>query len=80
MRGPGGRFRVWNDADVRRMTEAAGFDDVTITHILGTDIRLLNSLSRRMLGTDEETIAIAVKPEPVRPAEDARAEEAAAVG
>jgi SAM-dependent methyltransferase len=79
MRGPGGRFRVWNDTDVRRMTEAAGFADVSITHVLGTDSRLLNSLSRRLYGTDEETIAVAVKPEPVRPA-DAAKEEAVAVG
>ena len=79
-RGPAGQFWVWNDADVQRMLEAAGFDDVTITHMLGSDSRILNALSRRMLGTDEETIVVAVKPMPVRPAEDARAEEAVAVG
>jgi hypothetical protein len=61
------------------MTEAAGFADVSITHVLGTDSRVLNSLSRRLYGTDEETIVVAVKPEPVLPAEDARAEEAVAV-
>ncbi len=81
MRGPGGQFRVWNDADVRRMTEAAGFVDVSINHVLGTDSRLLNSLSRRLYGTDEETVAMAVKPVPVRPdKEAARAEETVAVG
>jgi len=80
MRGPGGEFRVWNDADVRRMTEAAGFADVSITHVLGTDSRVLNSLSRRLYGTDEETVVVAVKPEPVLPAEDVKAEEAVAVG
>ena len=80
MRGPGGQFWAWNDADVRRMTEAAGFDDVAITHVPGTDSRLLNALSRRLFGTDEETIVAAVKPVPVPPADDVRAEEAVAVG
>jgi SAM-dependent methyltransferase len=79
-RGPAGRFWVWNDADVQRMLEAAGFDDVTITHVLGTDIRLLNSLSRRLLGTDEETVALAVVPVPVRTADAVKEEEAVAVG
>ena len=36
MRGPGGEGWAWNDADVRRMMEAAGFDDVAITHVPGT--------------------------------------------
>jgi SAM-dependent methyltransferase len=79
MKGPGGEFWAWNDADVQRMLRAAGFDDVTITHVPGTDSRLLNSLSRRLLGTDEETIAMAVKRVPVPAADDARAEEAVAV-
>jgi SAM-dependent methyltransferase len=78
-RGPAGQVWVWNDADVRRMMAAAGFDDVAITHVPGTDSRLLNALSRRMLGTDEETIAVAVKPVPVRPAKNARAKEPVAV-
>jgi len=62
MRGLGGEFWAWNDADVRRMMEAAGFGDVAITHVPGTDNRFLNALSRQLLGTDEETIVAAVKP------------------
>ena len=80
-RGPGGHFWVWNEADVRRMTEAAGFDDVAITYARpGGNNRLGNLLVRLFFGTDEETIVAAVKPVPVRPADDARAEEAVAVG
>ena len=71
---------MWNDADVRRMVEAAGFDDVAITHVPGTDSRLLNAISRRALGTDEETMVAAVKPLPVARADAVRAEEAVAVG
>ena len=80
MRGPGGQFRAWNDADVRRMTEAAGFDDVAITHVPGTDSRLFNALSRRLFGTDEETIVVAVKPGSVPSVGGVRAEEPVAVG
>jgi SAM-dependent methyltransferase len=80
MRGPGGEFWAWNDADVRRMMEAAGFNDVAITHVLGSDRRILNALSRRMLGTDEETVVAAVKRLPVRPADTVRAMEAVGVG
>ncbi len=80
MRGPGGEGWAWNDADVRRMMEAAGFGDVAITHVLGSDSRILNALSRRMLGTDEETIVAAVKPVPVQAEEEAAAAEAIAVG
>ena len=79
-RGLGGRFMMWNDADVRRMVEAAGFDDVAITHVPGTDSRLLNAISRRALGTDEETIVAAVKPLPVARADAVRSEGAVAVG
>ncbi len=80
MRGPGGEGWAWNDADVQRMVEAAGFDDVGITHVPGTDSRILNALSRRVLGTDEETIVAAVKPLPVPRADAVTAEEAVAVG
>jgi SAM-dependent methyltransferase len=80
MRGPGGEFWAWNDADVRRMMEAAGFDDIAISHVPGTDSRILNALSRRVLGTDEETIAAAVNPLPVPRADAVRAEEDVAVG
>jgi len=62
MRGPGGEFWAWNHADVRRLMEAAGFGDIAITHVPGTDNRFLNALSRRVFGTDEETIVAAVKP------------------
>ena len=63
MRGPGGQFRAWNDADVRRMTETAGFDDVAITHArVADDNRLGNRLARLVFGVDEETIVVAVKP------------------
>ncbi len=62
-RGPAGQVRVWNDADVRRMMEAAGFDDVAITHArIASDNRLGNRLTRVVFGTDEETIVAAVKP------------------
>jgi SAM-dependent methyltransferase len=80
MRGPGGEFWAWNDADVRRKMEAAGFGDVAITHVPGTDGRVLNALSRRVFGTDEETIVTAVKPVPVRAEDNARTEEPVAVG
>jgi SAM-dependent methyltransferase len=75
MRGPGGECRVWNDADARRMLEAAGFGDVAISHVPGSDSRILNVISRRMLGTDEETIVAAIKPLPVPPADEVRTEE-----
>jgi SAM-dependent methyltransferase len=80
MRGPGGEFWAWNDPDVRRMMEGAGFDDVAITHVPGTYSRVLNALSRRVVGTDEETIVAAVKPVPVPRADAVRADEAVAVG
>jgi SAM-dependent methyltransferase len=80
MRGPGGEFWAWNDADVRRKMEAAGFDDIAITHMLGTDSRIFNALSRRLFGTSEETIVAAVKPVPVPRADAVRAAEAVAVG
>jgi SAM-dependent methyltransferase len=80
MRGPGGEFWAWNDADVQRMMEAAGLDDVAITHVPGTDSRILNDLSRRMYGTDEETVVAAVKPMPVHAELGASAAEAVAVG
>ena len=80
LRGVGGRFMAWNDADVRRMVEAAGFAEVEISHLRGSDNGLFNAMSRRSFGTDEETIVAAVKPLPSPPADAARAEEAGAVG
>lgn len=72
-RGLGGRFMMWNDADVRRLTKTAGLGDVTITHVPGTGSRFLNAISRRAYGTDEETVVKAVKPFPVPRVEAARA-------
>ncbi|MCJ7712589.1 MAG: methyltransferase domain-containing protein [Chloroflexi bacterium] len=81
LRGPAGQVWVWSDADVRRMMETAGFGDVAITYARpGGDNRLGNYAVRQVFGTDEETIVTAVKPMPIRPAEDARAEEPVAVG
>ena len=75
-----GTFWVWNEAEVRRMTEAAGFDDVSISYGRIGDSRLYNLLGRLLMGTDEIRIVVAVKPMPIRPTDDARAEEAVAVG
>jgi SAM-dependent methyltransferase len=76
-----GTFWVWNEAEVRRMTEAAGFDDVAISYArIAGDHRLGNLLARLVMRTDEIRIVVAVKPVPVRLTEDARAEEAVAVG
>jgi hypothetical protein len=72
---------VWTEADVRQITEAAGFDDVRISHArVAGDNRLGNLLGRLMFGTDEERILVALKPVPVHAADDAKAEEAVAVG
>ena len=80
-RGPAGRFWEWNDADVRRMMEAAGFHDVAITHArVAGDNRLGNRLVRLVFGVDEETIVTAVRPVPVPSADEVRAEEPVAVG
>ena len=75
-----GTFWVWNEAEVRRMMEAAGFDDVSISYGRIGDSRFSNLLGRLLMGTDEIRIVAAVKPMPVRPADDARADEAVAVG
>jgi SAM-dependent methyltransferase len=60
-RGPRGPSWRWNETDVRRMTEAAGFDDVAITYVrfYGS---LGSLLSRLVSVPDEETIVAAVKP------------------
>lgn len=79
-RGPAGEFWAWNDADARRMMEAAGFDDVAITYVHpGGQSRLGNYVVRRVFGTDEDMIVAAVKPVLPRPSADA-AQEAVAVG
>jgi SAM-dependent methyltransferase len=79
LRGPGGQLWAWNDADVRRMTASAGFDDIAIAHVRSRQPPL-NALSRRVLGTDEETIVAAAKPLPVPQVDAVRAEGAVAVG
>jgi SAM-dependent methyltransferase len=76
----GGMSWVWNEADVRRMAGEAGFDAVSVSYgRVGGENRLGNLLGRLVMGTDEIRIVTAVKPVPVRPADDARAEEAVAV-
>jgi SAM-dependent methyltransferase len=80
-RGPAGEFWAWDAADVHRMMAAAGFDDVVISYARpGGDNRLVNYLIGRMLGTNEETIVAALKPSTALPVDDARADEAVAVG
>jgi ubiquinone/menaquinone biosynthesis C-methylase UbiE len=75
------RIRTWTDPEVHRMMEAAGFEDVSISYdpVFG-DSRLGNRLSRALSGTDELRHVRGVKPLPVRPADDMRAEEPVAVG
>ena len=52
-----------------------------VTHArLAGESRLASYLVRQIFGTNEDTIVTAVKPVPVRAADDARAEEAIAVG
>jgi SAM-dependent methyltransferase len=76
-----GTFRVWSEAEVRRMTEAAGFDDVAISYApVGGDNRLGNLLGRLVMGTDEIRIVAAVKPMTAGPTDGATAPEAVAVG
>ncbi len=78
--GPAGRFWAWSDGDVRRMMEAAGFDEIEITHVRPAgQSRAGSRLIRLVLGTDEETVALAVKPVSVRPAEAEPAQEPVAV-
>jgi SAM-dependent methyltransferase len=80
-RGPAGRFWAWNDADVRRMMEAAGFDDVAVTHArVAGDNRIGNRLIRLVFGVDEETIVTGVRPVPGPSADEVQAEEPVAVG
>jgi SAM-dependent methyltransferase len=54
---------VWNEAEVRRMAEAAGFRDVTISYApIGGDNRLLDLFGRLLMGTDELRLVGAAKP------------------
>jgi ubiquinone/menaquinone biosynthesis C-methylase UbiE len=80
-RGPGGLVWVRDEADVRRMTDAAGFDDVAITYARPAGKNRLGGLLLRLYhGTDEEMIVAAVKPLLLRAADDARAEDTVVVG
>jgi len=80
-RGPAGRFWAWNDGDVRRMMEAAGFDDVAVAHArVAGDNRIGNRLVRLVFGVDEETIATGVRPVPGPSADEVQAEDPVAVG
>ena len=57
-----GGFRVWDETDVRRMTEEAGFADVAISYgRAGGDSRLLNLLGR-LWGSVEARVVRGVKP------------------
>jgi SAM-dependent methyltransferase len=61
---------VWDEAEVRRMTEAAGFRDVTVSYIaIGGDSRLLNGLGRLLMGTDELRLVEALKPATMAPSD-----------
>jgi SAM-dependent methyltransferase len=54
---------VWDETEVRRMTEAAGFEDVTVSYVrAGGDSRLLNLFSRLLMGTDELRLVGVAKP------------------
>jgi SAM-dependent methyltransferase len=80
-RGPAGRFWAWSDADVRRMLEGAGFDDVAVVHFrVGGENGLFNRMARRIFGTDEETVVAAVKAAAVASKVEVPDEEALAVG
>jgi SAM-dependent methyltransferase len=57
-----GGFRVWDEAEVRRMTEEAGFADVSISYSRsGGDSRLLNLLARLTVGADEARLVRGVR-------------------
>jgi hypothetical protein len=75
------RMRSWTEPEVRRMMGAAGFEDVSISFgpTFG-DSGLGNRISRVLVGTDQSRQVRGVRPLPVRPADDARAEEAIAAG
>ena len=75
-----GTFWVWDEAEVRRMTEAAGFDDVSISYGRLGDSRLYNRLGRVLMGTDELRLVRGVKPAPAHVEEEVAAAEAIAVG
>ena len=54
---------VWDEAEVRRMIETAGFRDITVSYVpIGGDSRLLNLVGRLLMGTDELRLVGAAKP------------------
>ena len=62
---------VWDEAKVRRMTEAAGFHDVTVSYVpIGGESRLLNLFGRLLMGTDELRLVGAVKPTTGAPSDE----------
>jgi len=69
-----------NEADVRRMVEAAGFDVSIAYRPMGGDNRVANALCRLVMGTDQVRVVTAVKPAVVQAEGDAAPREAIAVG
>jgi SAM-dependent methyltransferase len=54
---------VWDEAEVRRMAEAAGFRDITVSYVpIGGDNRLIDLFGRLLMGTDELRLVGAAKP------------------
>jgi SAM-dependent methyltransferase len=79
--GLAGRYWAWSDADVHRMTQSAGFEDVAIRHVTVTgDHRLTGEVVRRIFGSSEDSLVLAVKPMSVRPAQADVPTEPVAVG
>ena len=69
-----------NEADVRRMVEAAGCEVAMAYRPTGGENRLANSICRLLFGTDQVRIVTAVKPASVEAVEEAAPAEAVAVG
>ena len=54
---------VWDEAEARRMTETAGFRDITVSYVpIGGDNRLIDLFGRLLMGTDELRLVGAAKP------------------
>jgi SAM-dependent methyltransferase len=78
-RGLAGLYWAWDDGDMRRMVEAAGFDDIQLRRFpIAGDHRYTNALLRRF-GHDQDTLVVARKPTATPPTEVAAPEERAAV-
>lgn len=69
-----------NEAEVRHMVEAAGFEVSMAYRRTGGDNRLANSICRLLFGTDQVRIVTAVKPVSVEAVEETASVEAVAVG